>query len=198
MANSTVPFDPGYSKHVSSFMYFNEQVKMALKSFKVQNQKVFQYRRLLPQILSVMKQEIGFYYGCLLWAAYISYENPPKEIEGNSFYGKTNEELEEYAYLEEVNYLLKFFELYPKDLAFFHLPVTKIDEIYVKTTEIYKEFLIINESFIRTKTTSDLKIPKEIKPLPQDDLSKIKLLIDLSVGDGNFERLFQYQLFKNS
>ena len=198
MANNTVPFDPGYSKHVSSFMYFNEQVKMALKSFKVQNQRAFQYRRLLPQILSVMKQEIGFYYGCLLWAAYISYENPPKEIEGNSFYGKTSEELEKYAYLEEVNYLLNFFEQYPKDLAFYRLQGEKINEIYIKTTEIYKEFLIINESFISTKTTADLKIPDEINKLTQDDLKKIKSLIDASVLDGNFERLFQYQLFKNS
>ena len=59
---NTVPFDPGYSKHVSSFMYFNEQIKAALKSFRVQNQRAFQYRKLLPQLLDVMKQELGFYY----------------------------------------------------------------------------------------------------------------------------------------
>ena len=195
MTNNTVPFDPGYSKHVSSFMYFNEQVKSALKSFKVQNQKAFQYRKLLPQLLAVMKQEVGFYYGCLLWAAYISYENPSKEIEGNSFYGKTKEELEKYAYLEEVNYLLAFFEQYPKDLAYYRLQGNKIDEKYIKTVEIYKEFLIINESFINTKTAADLKIPTAIKKLEASDLEKIKSLIYLSTNDGNFERLFEAELF---
>ena len=195
MTNNTIPFDPGYSKHVSSFMYFNEQVKAALKSFKVKNQKAFQYRKLLPQLLAVMKQEVGFYYGCLLWAAYISYENPPKEIEGNSFYGKTKEELEKYAYLEEVNYLLNFFEQYPKDLAFYHLPLTKIEGKYIKTVEIYKEFLILNESFINTKTTADIKIPPSIKKLETQDIEKIKSLIYLSTNDGNFERLFDAEIF---
>ena len=191
----SVPFDPGYSQHVSSFMYFNEQVMAALKSFKVQNQKAFQYRKLLPQLLAVMKQEVGFYYGCLLWAAYISYENPPKEIDGNSFYGKTDQELNKYAYLEEVNYILKFFEQYPKNLVFYHLPASKIDEKYIKTVEVYKEFLILNESFINTKTTADLKIPSLIKGLSAQDLTKIKTLIDISVNDGKFERLFEFELF---
>ena len=195
MTNNIVPFDPGYSKHVSSFMYFNEQVKAALKSFKVQNQKAFQYRKFLPQLLAVMKQEVGFYYGCLLWATYISYENPPKEIEGNSFWGKTKEELEKYAYLEEVNYILKFFEQYPKDLSFYKIQSEKIDDKYIKTVEIYKEFLILNESFINTKTTADLKLPDKIKDLSLQDLDKIKTLIYLSTNDGNFDRLFEFKLF---
>ena len=195
MTNNTVPFDPGYSKHVSSFMYFNEQVKTALKSFKVQNQKAFQYRKFLPQLLAVMKQEVGFYYGCLLWATYISYENPPKEISGNSFYGKTKEELEQYAYLEEVKYILDFFKQYPKDLSFYHIQSAVIDEKYIKTVEIYKEFLIINESFINTKTTADLKISPSIKKLEAQDLEKIKSLIYLSTNDGNFERLFDAEIF---
>ena len=142
-----------------------------------------------------MKQEVGFYYGCLLWAAYISYENPPKDIEGNSFYGKTKEELEQYAYLEEVNYILNFFEQYPKNLAYYRLQGNKIDEKYIKTVEIYKEFLIINESFIKTKTTADLKIPSVIKKLDSQDLENIKKLIYLSTNDGNFDRLFDYKIF---
>ena len=193
--NFSVPFDPGYSKYISSFMYFNEQVKAALKSFKVQNQRAFQYRKLLPQILEVMQKEVGFYYGCLLWATYISYENPPKEIENNSFYGKTTDELNEYAYLEEVNYILKFFEQYPKDLSYYHLMGQKIDEKYIKTVEVYKEFLILNESFIKTKTTADLKIPPVIKKFSSADLEKIKVLINATVNDGDFERLFDAELF---
>lgn len=195
MNNNFVPFDPGYSKYVSSFMYFNEQVKGILKSFKVQNQKIFQYRRFLPQILDVMQKEVGFYYGCLLWAAYISYENPPKEISNNSFLGKTPEELKEFDYLEEVNYILNFFEQYPKDLMYYKIQAQSIDSKYIKTVEIYKDFLIINESFIDTKTTADLKLPSEIKNLNEKDILKIKSLIDATINDGDFERLYAFELF---
>ena len=82
MENNKVVFDPGYSKHISSFMYFNEQAKKMLFALKTPQQKSFKYRQLIPQILEVMKKEIGFYYGCLMWATYIKYyfENGPKEI----------------------------------------------------------------------------------------------------------------------
>ena len=192
-----VPFDPGYSKHVSSFMYFNEQAKKMIFALKTPQQKSFKYRQLLPQILEVMKKEIGFYYGCLLWATYIKYyyENEPKEIEGNSFYGKTEEELQKYAYSSEVNYLLEFFTQYPKDLSYYRVQGESIEQKYIKTVEIYKDFLEINKSFINTKTSADINLPKEILKPSKDDLEIIKQKIDLTVNDGNFERLFEYKLF---
>ena len=192
-----VPFDPGYSKHVSSFMYFNEQAKKMLFALKTPQQKSFKYRQLLSKIFEVMKKEIGFYYGCLLWAAYIKYnfEKEPKEIEGNSFLGRTEAELDNFDYLSEVNYLLEFFNQYPKDLSYYKVQGSKIEDRYIKAVEIYKNFLEINKSFINSKMSSDILLPKEIKELPQKDLPAIKLLIDLTVNDGNFERLFEYKLF---
>ena len=194
---TTVPFDPGYSKHVSSFMYFNEQAKRMIFALKTPQQKSFKYRQLLPQILDVMKKEIGFYYGCLLWATYIKYyfENEPKEIEGNSFYGKTEEELQKYAYSSEVNYLLEFFNKYPKDLSYYRVQGEPTEEKYIKTVGIYKDFLEINKSFINTKTSADIILPKEIINPTKEDLEIIKQKIDLTVNDGNFERLFEFKLF---
>ena len=195
MTSNSVPFDPGYAKHITSFMYFNEQVKIALRTMKTPQQRSFKYKQFLPQIIDVLKREIGFYYGCLLWASYISCENPSKEITDNSFYGKSKEELEQYDYLQEVNYLLDFFTQYPKDLAYYRVNGTQIEEKYIKTVEIYKEFLIENESFINVKNTSDLKIPTKIKTLSTKELPMLKALIDLTVNDGNFERLFEFEIF---
>lgn len=173
-------------------MYFNEEVKKVIKSLKAQQQKSFRYRQLLPQVMDVMKKEIGFYYGCLLWASFIKYSNKnnPKEIADNGFYGHTAEELEQFDYLQEVNYLLSYFEQYKKDTALYKIPAQPIDEKYIKTVKLYKDFLVLNESFIKTKTTADLKLPSKLKPLDKNDLNTVGNLISQTVNDGDFERLY--------
>ena len=106
----------------------------------------------------------------------------------------TSERLE--ALAEQYGFRLDTpFEQYPKDLNYYRIQGSEIDKKYIKTVEIYKEFLIINESFINTKTTADLKIPSIIKKLNEQDLEKIKSLIYLSTNDGSFERLFDTELF---
>ena len=192
-----VLFDPGYSKHVSSFVYFNEQANLVIKALKTPQQRSFKFRQLLPQILEVLKKEVGFYQGCLLWAIYLKYNfsSSPKEIEGNSFYGRTDEELVNSNYLAEINYIIDFIEQYAKTLNYYRIKAESIDNKYKKTAEIYKEFLILNQSFINTKTTKDIKLPSTIKGFGNKDLCQIKLLIDATVTDGNFERLFETEIF---
>lgn len=192
-----VLFDPGFSRFVNSFMYYNEQVKMMLNKIAIPSKKSFKYRALLPQIIETMQQEIGFYYACLLWATYIKKENEnsPKEIAGNTFLGKTEEELKDFDYLAEVNYLLNFFEEFPKHLTKLKINYPKINNKYIKTVEIYKKFLNINKSFINTKTTEDINLPEEIKDTDKTTLETIKKLIDKTTRDGNFKRLFEIELF---
>lgn len=194
---SEVLFDPGYSKFVSSFMYFNSEVEQILRAAKRPQEKAFKYSQYYPQIFSTMLNEIGFYYGCLLWAAYIKYKykDNPQIIANNSFYGKTEKDLEGYDYLLEVNYLLKYFEKYPKDLTYYRYAGKPIEEKYKKTVEIYKEFLVLNKSFVNTEKTSDLVLPKEIKQLGKDDFDKVKTLIDKTVADGDFNRLYDFTIF---
>lgn len=200
MANyNSVPFDPGYSKHITSFMYFYEQIKAELKQFKTLQQRAFKYKMYLNKILEILKKEVGFYYGCLLWASYIKNENPPKIISENSFLDQPFEDLEKYDYLMEVKYLLKFFKEYQREMSYYNVKHNStIDEKYIKIVEIYKKFLEINKSFIATKTTDDLLLPDKIKTLNPNDLIEIKRLIDLTITDGDFERLFEFNLLKNS
>ena len=167
-----VLFDPGYSKHVSSFVYFNEQANLVIKALKTPQQKSFKFRQLLPH-----------------------FSSSPKEIEGNSFYGRTDEELVNSNYLAEINYIIDFIEQYAKTLNYYRIKAESIDNKYKKTAEIYKEFLILNQSFINTKTTKDIKLPSTIKGFGNKDLCQIKLLIDATVTDGNFERLFETEIF---
>ena len=192
-----VLFDPGYSKHVSSFVYFNEQANLLIKALKTPQQRSFKFRQLLPQILTVLKKEVGFYQGCLLWGTYLknNFSSSPKEIEGNSFYGRTVDELNNSNYLEEINYIIDFIEKYPKTLSYYGIKAEEIDKKYKKTAEIYKEFLIMNQSFINTKTTADVKLPSKTEELKSENLEHIKHLIDATVADGNFERLFEIELF---
>ena len=53
----------------------------------------------------------------------------------------------------------------------------------------------MNQSFINTKTTEDIKLPAQIKEIKGKDLAQLKFLIDATVADGNFERLFETEIF---
>ena len=55
--------------------------------------------------------------------------------------------------------------------------------------EVYKEFLTLNEGFVNTKTTDDIKFPTSIKT--PEDMEKVNTKIQEVVKSGNLVELFE-------
>ena len=80
-------------------------------------------------------------------------------------------------------------------MSYYKIFAPQIERKITDTAKIYKEFLILNESFINVRKTSDLKLPDGIKSFDNKELKNIKSLIDKTVVDGNFDILFSVKLF---
>ena len=73
------------------------------------------FRQYNKKILEVFKNNLGFYIGCLMWAAYIK-EQEEQPILNNNCLGQVYNESENVA---ETDFMLKFVELFPKDVKYF-------------------------------------------------------------------------------
>lgn len=165
----SVQFDPGFIKNLSAFVPNIEYAYSQLGQIRDFNRKKQQFRLFLPKIQSLLKNYIGFYLGCILWAIYIKqFDNAP--ILNNLCFGGEYKESET---LEEVNFILMFIEKFPKDVKYFTGKNFSIDSLSISIIEAYREFLKVNEGFVKTKTTDDIKIPKSFKiPNNLDEIYK--------------------------
>ena len=77
-----VQFDPGFIQHMSAFEPNIEYVYSSLNSCRNFNQKKMQFKMFYPKIQSLLKNYLGFYLGCILWAVYIK-SLGEKPITGN-------------------------------------------------------------------------------------------------------------------
>ena len=69
-----VQFDPGFIQHISAFEPNIEYVYNTLSTCRNFNQKKMQFKMFYPKIQSLLKNYLGFYLGCILWAVYIVYD----------------------------------------------------------------------------------------------------------------------------
>ena len=67
----------------------------------------------------------------------------------------------------EVDFVKKYLEQLKKDAKYYANQEFVPDESYEKILDTYREFLKLNEGFIKTQTTTDIKIPASIKT-PKD------------------------------
>ncbi len=97
-------------------------------------------------------------------------------IDGNLCFGGEYSEAET---LEEVNFIKNYLEQLKKDAKYYIGQDFKIDEKYAKITDVYGEFLKLNEGFVKVQTTDDVKLPDGLKPVKNPD--EIKKKIDESI-----------------
>ncbi len=186
----TAPFDPGFSDFVMPFSDTAEAVKMELTKLKPMHQKKFKFKTLEPVIFKSLETTLGFYSGCMLWAYYIKnkFINNPKEISGNTFLELKKEDLEKYDFLYEVEYLSNYFSQYEKDCKYYLSKNVTLDTKYMYIANNYKEFLILNNNFVDTKKTSDIKLPEQLiesKVFTTENLDEIYDLIQKSIKEGD-------------
>lgn len=181
-----VQFDPGFIHHMSAFEPNIEYVYSSLNSCRNFNQKKMQFKMFYPKIQSLLKNYLGFYLGCILWAVYIK-SLGEKPITGNLCYGG---EFSENETLEEVDFIKAYIEQLKKDAKYYLNQDFSIDEESLKVLDVYREFLKVNEGFVKVQTTTDVKLPESLKTPTADDLQKILEEIEKVIENGKLHELF--------
>lgn len=181
-----VHFDPGFIQHISAFEPNIEYVYNTLNSCRNFNQKKMQFKMFYPKIQSLLKNYLGFYLGCILWAVYIS-NLDEKPILNNLCFGGDYSENDT---LEEVDFIEKYIEQLKKDVKYYTGQNFSFDEKNLEILKAYREFLKANKGFVETKTTKDIKLPANLKKPSEKDLEEILSGIEKVIDDGKLYELF--------
>lgn len=181
-----VQFDPGFIQHMSAFEPNIQYVYNSLNSCRNFNQKKMQFKMFYPKIQSLLKNYLGFYLGCILWAVYIK-SLGEKPIAGNLCYGGDFSETET---LEEVDFIKSYIEQLKKDAKYYLGQNFSIDEESIKVLDAYREFLKLNEGFVKVQTTTDVKLPASLKSVDETGLKEILAGIEQVIENGKLHELF--------
>ena len=185
----TVLFDPGYS---SCVLGISDNVEFLYGTFQSSyiphKQKKFQFSMLLPKIKETAKQNIAFYLGCLLWASYIKTVKGAEIIDNPCYEDEYNEE----ASIRDVKYLIDFItDILNKDSKYYTGKPYEYDPKHLKILETYIEFIKMNNGFVNLKTTDELNLPSNIKPLNKDNSEIVKNKIDEAIKEKKLSKLYE-------
>ena len=175
-------FDPGFGQYILAFRGTVEYLYTDINRFKNLSQKKVKFMQYYKKILEVFYNNIGFYVGCLMWAAYIKTQ-PEQDILSNPCYGAQYNEKEN---ISDTQYMLKFAELFPKDMKYFLGQSFEFEPNIEKLIRIYEEFLILNQGFTKTAVNTDVVLPKSVKT---KDVSEYKILIDKAIESKDLSML---------
>lgn len=179
-------FDPGFAPYILAFGGTIEYLYTDINKFKNLSQKKLKFRQYYKKILELFNNNLGFYIGCLMWAAYIKTQ-PEQEILNNHCLGREYNEEENTA---ETDFMIKFLELFPKDMKYFLGENFEFEGDTKEILDMYKEFLVINKGFVDTKTNTDIQLPKELKI---ENAETFKEKIDEVLKSENLSKLVDYK-----
>ena len=171
-------FDPGFGQYVMAFQGTVEYLYLDINRFKNLSQRKMKFRQYYKKILDVFYNNLGFYIGCLMWASYIKTQEQ-QEILNNNCYGQKLCDEENTA---ETDFMIRFTELFPKDMKYFMGESFNFEESTLKILKTYKEFLLINNGFVDTKYNTDIKLPDGLK-LEKAESFKDKIDEIINSGD---------------
>ena len=133
-----VEFDPGFAPYILAFSGTVEYLYADINRFKNFSQKKIKFMQYYKKILDIFNNNLGFYIGCLMWAAYIKTQ-PKQEILSNNCLGqKYDEELN----ISDTQFMLKFTELFPRDMKYFLGQNFEFDSNYINLLKIYYLFYV--------------------------------------------------------
>lgn len=179
-------FDPGFAPYILAFRGTVEYLYADINRFKNLSQRKMKFQQYYKKILEIFNNNLGFYVGCLMWAAYIKTQ-PEQEILNNNCLGtKYNEE----ENIFDTEYMIKFLELLPKDVKYYLGKDYEINSSDLKLLNIYKEFLIINKGFVESKNNTDILLPESVKT---QDAENFKEKIDEVLKTGDLSKLLEYR-----
>lgn len=175
-------FDPGFAPYILAFQGTVQYLYTDINRFKNLSQKKAKFMQYHKKILDIFYNNIGFYTGCLMWAAYLKAQDEGEIVSNPCLGAEYNEE----ENISDTQYMLKFVELFPKDMKYFLGKDFTFEPEIVNLIKTYEEFLVLNKGFTETKLNTDLILPKSLKT---DDINEYKKLIDEAISSGNLSML---------
>lgn len=179
-------FDPGFAPFILAFRGTVEYLYMDINRFKNLSQRKMKFRQYYKKFLELFNNNLGFYIGCLMWAAYLKTQ-PEQEILNNHC---LNQEYDEEANISDTEFMIKFLELFPKDMKYFLGENYEIDKTDLEILNLYKDFLIINKGFVDTKNNTELKLPEKMKT---EDAESFKDKIENVLKTEDLSKLLEYK-----
>lgn len=179
-------FDPGFAPYILAFRGTIEYLYADINRFKNFSQKKLKFRQYYKKFMELFYNNLGFYVGCLMWAAYIKTQ-PEQAILNNNCFGQEYNEAEN---VFDTDFMIKFLELFPKDVKYFLGETYTTNDSDLKILNLYREFLIINRGFVDSKTNSDILLPDGMK-IDRADTFKDK--IDEAIKNQDLSLLVQYK-----
>ena len=185
--NKKVLFDPGYAEFAINYIGqvgYTYYMFNAVKNPKIKRQN---FPLVSIKLEKLLRANVSFYLGCMLWACYIS-KFDDYEIEGNNLLG---EECSQEEYTSEISFLIDFVEnQYPRDYKYYKNKLFVPDEKYLPILKAYKEFLILNNGFINCSKTNQIVLPSNFKKLDENQYDYIYGQIQKALNMKNLEILF--------
>ena len=179
-------FDPGFAPYIMVFQGTIEYLYLDINRFKNLSQKKMKFRQYYKNMLALFNNNLGFYVGCLMWAAYIKTQEEQPILNNNCFGQEYNEE----DNISETEFMIRFLELFPKDMKYFLGENFEFPSSIKKLLEAYKEFLIINKGFVESKNNTDIKLPKDLRV---QHAETFKEKIDGVIKTGDLSKLMEFQ-----
>lgn len=179
-------FDPGFAPYIMAFRGTVEYLYMDINRFKNLSQRKMKFRQYYKKFLELFNNNLGFYVGCLMWAAYIKTQPEQDILNNNCLDGEYNEE----ENVSDVDFMIKFLELLPKDMKYFLGMNYEINPVDLKILEMYKEFLTINKGFVNSKKNTDILLPSGMKT---DGAENFKDKIDEVLKIEDLSKLLEYK-----
>lgn len=179
-------FDPGFAPYILAFRGTVEYLYMDINRFKNLSQRKMKFRQYYKKFLELFNNNLGFYVGCLMWAAYIKTQPEQDILNNNCLGGEYNEE----ENVSDVDFMIKFHELLPKDMKYFLGMDYEINPEDLKILEMYKEFLTINKGFVNSKKNTDILLPSGMKT---DGAENFKDRIDEVLKTEDLSKLLEYK-----
>ena len=152
-------FDPGFGPYILAFRGTLEYLYADMNRFKNFSQKKMKFMQYHKKFIEMFENNLGFYVGCLMWAAYIKTQ-PKQKILSNHCLGQ---EYNEEANTSDTQFMLQFTELFHKDIKYYLGQNYSFDEKKVELLKVYEEFLVLNKGFVESEYNTDIKLPKSVK-----------------------------------
>ena len=178
-------FNPGFIGHLSAFVPTIEYLYSDLYRVKNFNQKKLKFKAYNNKLQNLIETYIGFYLGCILWAACIKDLNKPV-LNNICCGGEYNED----ETVSEVKFIRSYIQQYKKDVKYYLGQEYNIDEFYMQILDEYQEFIKLNKGFCEVKDTSDIKINDNAKALTKKEIDETLEKIAEVVENGDFKILY--------
>ncbi len=188
-SENKILFDPGYAPLVIDSIGqvgYTYYMFCAVPDVKL---KRLNFLHIFNKLQKLLKTNIAFYLGCLMWASYIKkFDN--YQIEGNKLFG---EDCKEEEYTSEIDFLIDFIEnQLPRDCKYYQSKKYLPDERYLPILKTYRDFLVLNKGFVECENTNQIVLPKSIKQLSDNEKDKLNEKIEKALANKNVDELLDW------